>query len=157
MRFLIVMFVALACVPAAWARTDAGRQLELAWPADGTLTGEYGESRGGRSHDGLDIGILRDSEVTAAAAGRVVAVGEQDAFAGYGTVVRVQVGFGFTTLYAHLASTSVRPGELVVEGQRLGTAGCTGWCTGTHVHFELRYRGRAVDPSALFVAPMPAT
>jgi len=41
-------------------------------------------------------------------------------------------------------------GEKLSVGQRLGVAGCTGWCTGTHLHFELRYRDRAVDPTLLF-------
>jgi hypothetical protein len=40
----------------------------------------------------------------------------------------------------------VQVGDQVAVGQRLGTAGCTGWCSGTHLHFELRFRGTAVDP-----------
>jgi murein DD-endopeptidase MepM/ murein hydrolase activator NlpD len=44
---------------------------------------------------------------------------------------------------------SVRPGEWVETGQLLGIAGCTGWCTGTHLHFELRRAGAAVDPMTL--------
>src|ERR671933_608363 len=54
-----------------------------------------------------------------------------------------------TLLYAHLAAPSVYRGNWVVTGQRLGTAGCTGWCTGTHLHFEFRYRGTPRDPSLL--------
>src|SRR5437016_2112570 len=53
------------------------------------------------------------------------------------------------TLYAHLASVGVRPGDWVTAGEPLGVAGCTGWCTGTHLHFEVRARGRAVDPLPL--------
>jgi murein DD-endopeptidase MepM/ murein hydrolase activator NlpD len=43
----------------------------------------------------------------------------------------------------------VRPGEEVALDQRLGTAGCTGWCTGTHLHFELRLHGTPVDPDRI--------
>jgi hypothetical protein len=49
-------------------------------------------------------------------------------------------------LYAHLAGWRVKVGDDVVPGQRIGTAGCTGWCTGTHLHFELRHRGLPVNP-----------
>ena len=150
MRLLLGALVALACAPAALAHTDAGRQLEFAWPAQGTVTSPFGRD-GYRWHSGLDIGMLRGLDVTAAAPGRVEAVGVQAGYEGYGNVVLVDVGWGFETLYAHLAAAAVRQGDLVVTGQHLGTAGCTGWCTGTHLHFELRYRGRALDPMPLMV------
>jgi murein DD-endopeptidase MepM/ murein hydrolase activator NlpD len=116
-----------------------------AWPAQGTITSPFGND-GGRWHPGLDIGILRSLAVRAAEAGRVVAVGEPRGFEGYGNVVKVSLGGGWVALYAHLAGWRVRVGEQVTAGQRLGTAGCTGWCTGTHLHFELRRFGRPVDP-----------
>jgi murein DD-endopeptidase MepM/ murein hydrolase activator NlpD len=117
------------------------------WPAQGTVTSSFGEDAG-RWHPGIDIGILRSSAVRAAEPGRVVAVGMPRGFEGYGNLVKVSVGGGWVALYAHLAGWRVRVGEQVVAGQRLGTAGCTGWCTGTHLHFELRHLGRPVDPLA---------
>jgi len=116
-----------------------------AWPAQGTVTSPFGND-GGRWHPGIDIGILRSSAVRAAESGRVVAVGERRGFEGYGNLVKVALGNGWVALYAHLAGWRVRVGEHVAAGQRLGTAGCTGWCTGTHLHFELRRFGRPVDP-----------
>ena len=116
-----------------------------AWPAQGTVTSPFGDD-GGRWHPGIDIGILRSSAVRAAEPGRVVAVGERRGFEGYGNLVKVSLGNGWVALYAHLAGWRVRVGEHVAAGQRLGTAGCTGWCTGTHLHFELRRFGRPVDP-----------
>lgn len=116
-----------------------------AWPAQGTVTSPFGDD-GGRWHPGIDIGILRSSAVRAAEPGRVVAVGERRGFEGYGNLVKVSLGNGWVALYAHLAGWRVRVGEEVAAGQRLGTAGCTGWCTGTHLHFELRHFGRPVDP-----------
>jgi len=116
-----------------------------AWPAQGTVTSPFGDD-GGRWHPGIDIGILRSSAVRAAEPGRVVAVGERRGFEGYGNLVKVALGNGWVALYAHLAGWRVRVGEHVAAGQRLGTAGCTGWCTGTHLHFELRRFGRPVDP-----------
>jgi murein DD-endopeptidase MepM/ murein hydrolase activator NlpD len=116
-----------------------------AWPAQGTVTSPFGDD-GGRWHPGIDIGILHSSAVRAAESGRVVAVGERRGFEGYGNLVKVSLGNGWVALYAHLAGWRVRVGEHVAAGQRLGTAGCTGWCTGTHLHFELRRFGRPVDP-----------
>ena len=113
------------------------------WPAQGTVTGPFGDGRG---HPGIDIGILRSLTVTAAQPGRVVAVGTPRGFEGYGNLVEVALGGGYVALYAHLARASVHRGQQVVAGERIGTAGCTGWCTGTHLHFELRRFGRAVDP-----------
>jgi murein DD-endopeptidase MepM/ murein hydrolase activator NlpD len=116
-----------------------------AWPASGTVTSPFGDDAG-RWHPRIDIGILRSLAVRAAEPGRVVAVGERRGYEGYGNVVEVDVGGGYTALYAHLAGWRVRVGEQIEAGQRIGTAGCTGSCSGTHLHFELRLRGRPVDP-----------
>ena len=140
--------LALALAAPAGARTDSPHQLSLDWPAQGTVTSQFGWD-GGRPHSGIDIGILRSLDVRAGAPGRVTAVGYQQGYEGYGNVVLVDVGRPFSTLYAHLAQATVRVGQLVVAGQRLGIAGCTGWCTGTHLHFELRRGGVAIDPHTL--------
>ena len=119
----------------------------LAWPADGTVTDGFG-LRWGREHLGLDIGILRSLDVRAAAAGTVTEVGYLAGFEGYGNVVLVDVGDGYSTLYAHLASPSATVGEWLDAGDPVGVAGCTGSCTGTHLHFELRQNGVSIDPAA---------
>ena len=76
----------------------------------------------------------------------MVAVGQPRGFEGYGNVVEIADGRGFTSLYAHLAGWRVRVGQRVWAGEPIGIAGCTGWCTGTHLHFEMRLRGRPVNP-----------
>jgi murein DD-endopeptidase MepM/ murein hydrolase activator NlpD len=96
-------------------------------------------------------GILRSLEVRAAAPGTVTEVGWPQGYEGYGEVVAVDVGSGYATLYAHLSRSLVHTGDRVEEGQLLGIAGCTGWCTGTHLHFEFREAGVAVDPTLLLV------
>ena len=148
-RALGVIVLALACAPAAAAHVDGPAQLAFEWPAVGTVTTPFGWTPEGRWHPGLDIGILRSLDVRAAASGRVRLVGTPIGFEGYGNVVVVGVGGPFETVYAHLSSARVRPGEVVDAGQPIGIAGCTGWCTGTHLHFELRERGQAIDPSLL--------
>ncbi|HEX6700982.1 MAG TPA: M23 family metallopeptidase [Gaiellaceae bacterium] len=152
-RLLVAVVFALAVAPAASARVDDPVQLDLRWPASGTVTTPFGWTEG-RWHPGLDIGTLGSLDVRAAAAGRVRLVGAPAGFEGYGNVVVIGVGGPFETLYAHLAWARVRPGQIVAAGDLLGTAGCTGWCTGTHLHFELREHGQAVDPSLLLPNPI---
>jgi murein DD-endopeptidase MepM/ murein hydrolase activator NlpD len=113
------------------------------WPATGTITTPY--VPGG--HPGVDIGILRSLTIRAAAAGRVQLVGERRGYEGYGNIVLVRVGGRYTTLYAHLSSYRVHMGQEIRAGEKLGIAGCTGWCTGTHLHFELRLHGQPVNPA----------
>ncbi len=141
---MLALLLAIALVRTPVVAQPAGPAWS-AWPAAGTVTSPYGDDAG-RWHPGIDIGILRSLAVRAAEPGRVIAVGEQRGYEGYGNVVQVAVGHGYTGLYAHLAGWSVRVGDRVEAGQRIGTAGCTGSCSGTHLHFELRLRGRPVDP-----------
>jgi murein DD-endopeptidase MepM/ murein hydrolase activator NlpD len=113
------------------------------------MTSPFGRD-GYRWHPGLDIGILRSPTVRAASPGRVVRTGYLPGYEGYGNVVLIDLGDRYTALYAHLAQPLVRAGQALVRGERVGIAGCTGWCTGRHLHFELRYRNRAVNPTLLF-------
>src|SRR5256885_7263369 len=119
------------------AHTDGGRQLEFEWPAAGVLSSPFGARTGG-FHPGLDIGTLRSLTVRAAAPGVVLRTGFATGYSGYGNVVLVDLGNGFTALYAHLSRPWAHRGQHLLAGQRVGLAGCTGWCTGTHLHFELR-------------------
>jgi murein DD-endopeptidase MepM/ murein hydrolase activator NlpD len=147
-RFAGAIACALLFVPPALAYTDGPAQLALRWPAHGTVTSPFGWD-GGRPHDGLDIGILESLEVDAAAPGVVTAAGYLPGYEGYGLTVVVRHATHYMALYAHLARAGVRPGDYVGAGEKLGVAGCSGWCTGTHLHFELRYLGLPIDPRPL--------
>jgi murein DD-endopeptidase MepM/ murein hydrolase activator NlpD len=159
---LVAALVASAFAPPAAARPDGSlrpylehlSQLRLAWPAEGTVTDGFGP-RWGRMHSGIDIGILRAPDVWAAAPGQVMATGYLVGYEGYGNVVLVDVGEGYATLYAHLSRTDVYRGNWVGRGDRLGVAGCTGSCTGTHLHFELHQGGRPIDPKPFLPASGP--
>jgi murein DD-endopeptidase MepM/ murein hydrolase activator NlpD len=141
---VLALLLAFALVRAPLPAAPPGPAWSI-WPATGTVTSPFGDDAG-HWHPGIDIGILRSLEVRAASPGRVIAVGEQRGFEGYGNIVQVALGGGYTALYAHLAAWRVHVGHEVDAGRPIATAGCTGSCTGTHLHFELRVRGQAVDP-----------
>ena len=117
----------------------------FAAPLRGPLHSHFGY-RWGRLHAGIDIAVLATDRVRAARSGIVVASGYLAGYSGYGHTVEIRHGRGMTTLYAHLSSASVRIGQRVERGEAIALAGCTGSCTGPHLHFEVRLRGKPVDP-----------
>lgn len=145
-RSALVVFLLLALVaaPSASARTDGIARLQMVWPAQGKLTARFGD-RGGR-HDGIDIGMLRTLRLRSVAAGVVKKTGYAPGYAGYGKIVVLDLPGPYTALYAHLSRVAVKPGQRVRKRQRLGLAGCTGRCYGTHLHFEVKRRGVPVNP-----------
>jgi murein DD-endopeptidase MepM/ murein hydrolase activator NlpD len=155
LRLVAACSAALVFAAPAGAYTDGGPGLLLDWPASGMVTRGFGWD-GAELHKGIDIGSLTSLDVTAAAPGVVEAVGEAQYFEGYGNIVLVDLGDGIEALYAHLSEVGVTVGDTVETGQKLGLAGCTGYCTGTHLHFELREDGTAFDPAPLLPATIPA-
>jgi peptidoglycan hydrolase-like protein with peptidoglycan-binding domain len=100
--------------------------------------------RGNRFHAGVDFPAPYGRAVRAAAAGRVVRTGWHSG--GYGYRVRVAHRGGVHTLYAHLSRITVRRGQRVSAGTRIGKVGSSGASTGPHLHFEVRLRRAAVNP-----------
>ncbi len=96
-------------------------------------------------HPGLDIAVPRGTAVHAVAEGIVTYAGVRH---GYGNVVEIDHGDGYMTRYAHNSKLLVHPGEHVHVGQVIADSGSTGRSTGPHVHFEVWYKGRVVNPLA---------
>jgi murein DD-endopeptidase MepM/ murein hydrolase activator NlpD len=140
---VLVLVTSLVVAPPASARSDAGARLQMTWPANGTVTARFGEWRGSHRHNGIDIGMLRSPQLRSVLAGTVEETGYAS---GYGNIVVLDLPGPYTALYAHLSSVRVHPGQHVRKGQRIGLAGCTGSCSGTHLHFEVTWRGAPVDP-----------
>lgn len=109
------------------------------WPASGNISQGFAWY-----HKGVDIANKAGPAVMAADSGRVVAV--NPGRFGYGNHVIIDHGNGFQTLYAHLASFRVEPGQNVAKGAVIGIMGSTGRSTGTHLHFEIRQNGAALPP-----------
>jgi murein DD-endopeptidase MepM/ murein hydrolase activator NlpD len=143
---LVVLLSSLVVASPASARPDGSARLQMVWPANGTVTSPFGVWRGSHRHGGIDIGMLRTLRLRAVAKGVVRRAGYAAGYAGYGKVVIIDLPGPYTALYAHLSSVRVRPGQRVRKGQRIGLAGCTGSCSGTHLHFEIKRAGLSVNP-----------
>lgn len=138
---------------AALERMESLEQLLVAvpstLPASGMeLSSGFGFRRdpftgAGAMHAGLDFKGAHGSPIRAAAAGRVSFAGVKS---GYGYVIEVDHGHGIMTRYAHLSGFTARVGDSVAPGQQIGRMGSTGRSTGTHLHFEVRVGGTAVNP-----------
>ncbi|ALN61950.1 peptidase M48 family protein [Lysobacter antibioticus] len=116
------------------------------------ISGHFGEIGPPRSnpHRGLDFTAARGTPVHAPAAGVVVAATERyDNAPNYGTVVVLDHGGGWQSLYAHLDAYEVQVGQQVASGERIGRVGTTGKVTGPHVHVEMLHNGQRVDPEPL--------
>ena len=118
---------------------------DLAWPSSGIVTSSFG-LRWGRMHNGIDIAAGVGTPVSAAQAGTVISA---EFYGGFGNMVVIDHGAGFTTVYAHLDQIHVAAGLSVSQGTSIGIMGCTGSCTGPHVHFETRVNGIPQDPLLL--------
>jgi murein DD-endopeptidase MepM/ murein hydrolase activator NlpD len=144
-----------ARLPAAMARRQGGQTLVpsghgvLAVPIPGApITSGFGPRvhpiyGDVRVHTGVDFGASYGTAIHAAADGVVVSAGP---LGGYGNATVIDHGNGLATLYGHQSSIIVSPGQHVSRGQVIGYVGCTGLCTGPHLHFEVRVRGTPVDP-----------
>jgi murein DD-endopeptidase MepM/ murein hydrolase activator NlpD len=121
---------------------STARSGQCIWPANGTVTSEYGR-RWGRLHAGIDIANRTGTPIWAAKAGTVIFVGSES---GYGNTVIIDHGGSFSTLYAHMSRFGTSEGASVGQGQLIGYIGTTGDATGAHVHFETRYGGTPRNP-----------
>ena len=121
---------------------------QFLWPTAGPLTSPYGWRThpifgDQRLHAGIDIGAPYGAPVIAVDEGTVTYAG---VMSGYGNVIVVDHGGGIATTYNHLSAFSVGSGQSVGRGAPIGAVGCTGYCTGPHLHFEVRVNGAPIDP-----------
>ena len=119
----------------------AGR---LLWPVPGGSISQYFHA----GHLAVDIAAPYGSQVVAAQSGIVTSAGWRNN--GGGNVIQIDHGNGLTTVYNHLGSIWVSPGSYVAAGQGIGGVGCTGMCTGPHVHFEVIVNGIIDNPMRYF-------
>jgi len=118
-------------------------------PVAGPISSPFGwrniSVAGNRFHGGLDLVAATGTPVVASRGGRVAFAGWSGA---YGYAVFLDHEEGWQTRYAHLSRIDVRVGDALRQGAVLGAVGSTGASTGPHLHFEVRFGGRALDPLA---------
>jgi murein DD-endopeptidase MepM/ murein hydrolase activator NlpD len=113
--------------------------LAFLWPTQGTITQNFWWG-----HGALDIALATGTPVAASDGGIVTFAGWDNS--GYGYMVMLDHGNGFSTLYAHLSQYFVDAGQTVARGQTIAAMGSSGRSTGPHTHFEVRYNGAPQNP-----------
>lgn len=116
---------------------------QFIWPTTGGITQYFAWY-----HPGVDIANRGAPGIVASDGGVVSVAGWPDGY-GYGNRVQIDHGNGYTTLYAHLSNIFVTGGNRISRGQTIGRMGSTGRSTGVHLHFEIRFKGIAVNPLAI--------
>jgi murein DD-endopeptidase MepM/ murein hydrolase activator NlpD len=121
----------------------------MGYPRVSSLTSFFGyrsdpfNSAHAEFHPGIDFKGARGDEAKCTANGKVVFAGW---YGGYGNCVRIAHANNFETLYGHLSHINVKVGQEVIAGQKIGEVGSTGHSTGTHLHYEIRKNGKAINP-----------
>jgi murein DD-endopeptidase MepM/ murein hydrolase activator NlpD len=129
-------------VAAGGSTSESPSSSGFAWPLSGPITSPFG-MRWGTLHPGIDIGVPTGTPIHAAGNGTVVWCGWMS---GYGNLVMIDHHNGLATLYGHQSRIGVSCNQEVSQGQTIGYVGCTGFCTGPHLDFEVRLNGNPVDP-----------
>lgn len=114
-------------------------------PFDGPITSGFGW-RDSAQHNGIDIDLNKGDKVSAAFDG-MVRVARR--YGGFGNVVIIRHYNGLETVYAHLSKIKVKPGQVISSGDLVGLGGSTGHSTGSHLHFEIRFKGVPINPKYL--------
>ncbi|HEX5609186.1 MAG TPA: peptidoglycan DD-metalloendopeptidase family protein [Solirubrobacterales bacterium] len=133
-------------LPAGPIRGGSGSMI---WPVDGAVVSGFGGrdiGAGYEYHPGIDIAVPEGTPIRAADAGVVIFTQPESSSGGYGNYTCIDHGGGLSTCYAHQTSFAVAAGQAVSQGAIIGYTGCTGYCLGPHLHFEVRINGEVTDP-----------
>ncbi len=124
---------------------NTNERSEYVHPFNGPVTSGFGW-RDSTQHNGIDIDLNKGDKVLAAFDG-MVRVAKR--CGGFGNVVIIRHYNGLETVYGHLSKIKVKPGQLIIAGQLVGLGGSTGHSTGSHLHFEVRFKGVPINPKYL--------
>ena len=123
---------------------------EFCMPTTNTkITSRFGPRRR-RLHNGIDVKVYIGDTIRSAFSGKVRVVKDQGRRKGYGKYVIIRHDNGLETVYAHLSKQLVKEDQYVEVGEVIGLGGNTGRSTGSHLHFETRFLGQAINPDLLF-------
>ena len=119
-------------------------------PIEGTISSKYGQREPTtatvpKNHTGVDIATNMGTKIKSATSGEVVIASEEG---DYGKHLKIQIG-DVSIIYAHCNNLYVKQGDQISQGQEIAEVGKTGNATGPHLHFEIRYQDRYVDPQLI--------
>lgn len=97
-----------------------------------------------KMHTGLDFTANRGTLVRATGDGKVISIKKDRS--GFGNHIMINHGYGYETLYGHLSTMEVKVGQSVKKGEVIGKVGSTGTSTAPHLHYEVHYKGRPINP-----------
>lgn len=124
---------------------DQIHESRWAYPLPGShVISPYG---GRRNHSGVDVKTYPNDKILAAFDGVVT---KASPFSGYGNCIVIRHAYGFETLYSHQSKNLVKVGQKVKAGQVIGLTGRTGRATTEHLHFEVKFKGRRLNPNVIF-------
>ena len=122
----------------------------LIWPVSGAVVSGFGGrdiGAGYEYHPGIDIARAgNDADPRRRLGHRRSSRSRRPSSGGYGNFTCIDHGGGLSTCYAHQSSFAVAAGQSVSQGDIIGYTGCTGYCLGPHLHFEVRINGSVTDP-----------
>jgi murein DD-endopeptidase MepM/ murein hydrolase activator NlpD len=135
-------------VPVAAAPLPEVGAPAFAAPVAGKIVADFGSTPGGKANKGIDYEVPAGSSVKAAEAGEVVYVGD---LPGYGKVIAIKHGNEWATVYGHTSDVSVAKGQVIAKGQDIAHVDPAG----NRLHFEIRRRGKPVDPRTMTASTSP--
>ncbi|MCV2503409.1 MAG: M23 family metallopeptidase, partial [Neisseriaceae bacterium] len=129
---------------------DTLTKIPLGFPHVGRITSPFGyrvhpiTKQRSSLHSGMDIAGVTGAPVKATADGIVTFAGTGS---GYGRMIKIKHGYGYSTTYAHLSKIQVRNNQTVKAGDVIGNVGSSGRSTGPHLHYEIRYNDQPINPN----------
>ena len=150
MRSLVcILFCILGCTsfrtPESFAQSSRKQDfLQLDWPIDRARLTQRFIPHGKSRHAGIDLAASKGTPIFSAQAGRVAYTG--NGFRGYGNLVIIEHDENWSSFYSHLNQILVEEGEWVPKGKTIAAMGRTGRASGNHLHFELRWQKKPIDP-----------
>ncbi|HHJ80079.1 MAG TPA: M23 family metallopeptidase [Candidatus Tenderia electrophaga] len=139
---------------AHWDDTLYTRTLQLDLPVQGRLSSPFGLRRffneqPRKPHSGIDIAAAKGTPITAPASGKIILTGN---FFFNGNSAFIDHGQGLITMYCHMDSIKVKDGQLIKQGEQIGTIGMTGRVTGPHLHWSISMNNARIDPNLIVPA-----
>lgn len=149
-KAVIVILLVVIIILLASSKKYIEEPVKFAYPVNGRLTSKFGEKRSnGTVHNGIDLAAASGTPVLAPEKGIVTSVWKDSI---NGNALKMLHYQGYTTGYAHLSKVSVKVGDTITKGQKIGEIGSTGRSTGPHLHFVVRQYGLEQDPLKLIKA-----